>query len=165
MTDMYGMLLNVLSKQSETEALKQEVKDHSYRIKELEAKVGDPDEISERLGLALRNLPFPNPGQSELDNVRAALDEVKAPGVDVYRDITKAVRVGVKEEYLGTVKVEMVNDASRASIMKNKKVLAYHLNPTMKNLIIKNLKSEDQMRMDNFARDVLQMLPRGHSYY
>ena len=165
MTDMYGMLLNVLSKQTETDALKQEVKDHSFRIKELEAKVGDPNEISEKLGLALRNLPLPNPGNSELDNVRAALSEVKAPGVEVYRDVTKAVRVGGRDEYLGTVKVEMLNDASRASIMKNKKSLANHLNPVMKNLIIKNLKSEDQMRMENFARGVLQMLPGGHSYY
>ena len=52
MTDMYGMLLNVLSKQSETDTLKQEVKDHSFRIQELEAKVGGPNEISEKLGLA-----------------------------------------------------------------------------------------------------------------
>lgn len=165
LTDMYGMLLNVLSKQTENDAIKQEVQDHSYRIRELEAKVGDPSQISEKLGLAVRNLPLPTPGLSELDNVRAAFSEIKAPGIEVERDIVKAVRVGFKEDYLGTVKVEMLNDASRASIMKNKKSLGNHLNPTMKNLIVKNLKTDDQMRMENFARDVLQMVPGGHEYY
>ena len=165
MTDMYGMLLNVLSKQSENDAIKEEVKDHGARIRELEAKVGDPTDISEKLGLAVRNLPLPSPGQSELDNVRAAFNEVRAPGVAVTRDITKAVRVGAKDDYLGTVKVEMLNDDSRASIMKNKKSLAYHQNPAMKSLIIKNLKSEDQMRMENFARDVLQILPGGSNFF
>ena len=165
MTDMYGMLLNVLSKQSENDAIKQEVKDHGARIRELEAKVGDPSDISEKLGLAVRNLPLPTPGQSELDNARAALYEVRAPGVEVARDITKAVRVGAKDDYLGTVKVEILNDESRASIMKNKKNLGNHQNPAMKNLIIKNLKSEDQMRMENFARDVLQMVPGGNNFF
>ena len=141
MANMYGMLLNVLSKQSENDAVKQEIKDHEFRIRELEAKVGDSSDISEKLGLAVRNLPLPTSGQSELENVRAALNEVRAPGVEVTRDITKAVRVGAKDDYLGTVKVEMLNDASRASIMKNKKSLGNHQNPVMKNLIIKNLKT------------------------
>ena len=50
--------------------------------------------------------------------------------MEVARDITKVVRVGVKDDYLGTVKVEMfnVNDASRASIMKNKNNLGNHQN-------------------------------------
>ena len=165
MTDMYGMLLNVLSKQSENDAIKHEVKDHAHRIRELEAKVGDPSDVSEKLGLAVRNLPLPSLGQSEVENVRAALYEIRAPGVEVDRDVTKAVRVGVKDDYLGTVKVEMLNDAARASIMKNKKNLENHQNPAMKNLIIKNLKSEDQMRMENFARDVLQILPGGDNYF
>jgi len=159
------MLLNVLSKQSEGDAMKQEVKDYGFRIRELEAKVGDPSDISEKLGLAVRNLPLSTSGQSELENVRAALYEIRAPGVEVARDITKAVRVGAKEDYLGTVKVEMLNDASRASIMKNKRSLGNHQNPVIKNLIIKNLKSEDQMRMENFARDVLQILPGGSNYF
>ena len=45
-TDMYGMLLNVLSKQTENDGIKQEVKSNSERIRELEAKVGNADEIS-----------------------------------------------------------------------------------------------------------------------
>jgi len=165
LTDMYGMLLHVLSKQTENDGVKQEVKENSDRIRELEAKVGGPDEISEKLGIYIRNLPMPAPGKSELENVREALSEVKAPGVDVRRDVTKAARFGVKDEYLGTVKVEILNDESRASIMKTKKFLANHTNPTMKNLIIGNLKTGEQMRMENFARDLLKMIPDGNNYY
>ena len=62
--------------------------------------------------------------------------------MEVARDITKVVRVGVKDDYLGTVKVEMfnVNDASRASIMKNKNNLGNHQNHSLKILIIKSHK-------------------------
>jgi hypothetical protein len=88
-----------------------------------------------------------------------------APGVNVDRDVIKAIRVGSKEEYLGTVKVELLNDETCASIMKQKKFLVRHQNPTMRNLYIKNLKSEDQMRMENFARDLLKMLPDGNNYF
>ena len=111
---MYGMLLNVLSKQTENDGIKQEVKSNSERIKELEAKVGNADEISEKLGLVIRNLPMPVEGMSELENVREALIEIRAPGVDVMRDVTKAARFGWKEDYLGTVKIELLNDDARA---------------------------------------------------
>ena len=35
----------------------------------------------------------------------------------------------------------------------------------MKALIIKNLKSHDQLKLDNFAKDVLRMLPNGKSLF
>jgi len=165
LTDMYGMLLNVLSKQTENDHIKEEVRSNSDRIRELENKVGKAEEVSEKLGIGIRNLPMPASGKTELENVRAALYEVKAPGVDVARDVTKAIRVGSKEDYLGTVKVELLNDETRASIMKQKKFLINHQNPVMRNLYIKNLKSEDQMRMENFARDMLKMLPDGNNYF
>ena len=165
LTDMFGMMLNVVSKQAESDNLKTEVRGNTDRITELEAKVGGPDQISEKLGLAIRNLPLPAVGSSELDNVREALTEIRAPGVDTLRDVVKACRFGAKEDYLGTVKVEMRNDDSRASIMKNKKNLAHHHNVTMQNLIIKNLKSENQMSMENFARDLLKMIPGGNDVF
>ena len=56
LTDMFGMMLNVLSKQSENDNIKSEVKSNSSRIQELEAKVGGPEQISEKLGLTIRNL-------------------------------------------------------------------------------------------------------------
>ena len=77
----------------------------------------------------------------------------------------KAIRFGAKENYLGTVKVELKNDESRASIMKNKKNLSHHRNSIMQNLIIKNLKTEDHMAMENFARDLLKMIPGGNDVF
>merc|ERR1719318_2539252 len=70
LTDMFAMMLNVVSKQSENDDIKDEVKNNTSRIKDLEAKVGGQDEISEKLGLIVRNLPLPKPGTSELENVR-----------------------------------------------------------------------------------------------
>ena len=70
LTDMFGMMLNVLSKQNENDKVIEEVKSNVNRIRELEAKVGGPDQISEKLGLAIRNLPMPPPGVSELSNFR-----------------------------------------------------------------------------------------------
>ena len=35
----------------------------------------------------------------------------------------------------------------------------------LKALIIKNLKSHDQLKLDNFAKDVLRMLPNGKSLF
>ena len=57
LTDMFGMMLNVFSKQTESDSVHQEVKNNVARISQLEAKVGDSNQISERLGLAIRNLP------------------------------------------------------------------------------------------------------------
>ena len=165
LTDMFGMLVQVVSKQNESDIIKEEVRDNSNRIKELEAKVGGPDSISEKLGLAIRNLPFPAEGGSELDNVREALNEIKAPGVNTGRDVVKAVRFGSSDTYLGTVKVEMIDDSTRASIMKSKKNLAFHYNPVMRDLVVKNLKSENQMCLKNFARDLLKMVPGGSDVF
>ena len=165
LTDMFGMLVQVVSKQNENDIIKEEVRDNSNRIKELEAKVGGPDSISEKVGLAIRNLPFPAEGASELDNVREALNEIKAPGVNTGRDVVKAIRFGSSDTYLGTVKVEMIDDPTRASIMKSKKNLAFHHNPIMRDLVVKNLKSENQMSLENFARDLLKMVPGGSDVF
>ena len=160
-TDMFGMLLHVVSKQTENNSSNENISNNTMRIAELESKVGGPECISEKLGIALRNLPFPSNGESELENARNALFEVNAPGVVMMRDVLKAERVGSSESYLGTVKVEMKDDISRASIMKNKRNLEFHNNPHMRNLIVKNLKSENQMTIENFARDLLKMIPGG----
>ena len=127
--------------------------------RELEAKVGGPLEVSEKLGLAVKNLPLPREGCSELDNVKEALAEMRAPGVYTYTDVIKAVRVGLKEDYLGTVKVEMKNEECRKSIMITKKNLAFHPNASTKNIKITNLKSENQLFSSNFAMDILKMIP------
>ena len=70
--------------------------ENTYWITQLEAKVGKPDDIALPLGLAVRYLPLPSEGNTELENVRMALNEINGPGVDVKRDIVKATRVGYK---------------------------------------------------------------------
>ena len=163
--EMYGMMLNILANNTSTDAIVQDVNENRERIRELENKVGSPMDVSERLGLAIKNLPLPREGYSELDNVKEALAEVRAPGVNAYTDVIKAVRVGLKEDYLGTVKVEMKNEACRKSIMINKKNLAFHPNPSTKNLIITNLKSESLLFSSNLAKDILKMIPGGENVY
>ena len=160
-TDMFGMMLQVVSKQTENELTKVEVKSNTNIIQELEAKVGGP----KKLGLYMCGLPFPQNGQSELENVRAAIVEINGPDVDTVRDVIKAERVGSSENYFGTVKIEMRDDNSRASVMKTKKHLATHSNPIMRNLVVGNLKTNSQMALENFARDLLKLVPGGNELF
>ena len=121
LTDMFGILIHMASKQKETEGLKEDIKSNSVRLDIIESKIGGPDEVSERLSIAIRNLPLPLPGGNDLTCVRNALHEVRAPGVDVQRDVVKAVRKfpgNNPGNSLGTVLVELRNEESRASLMK-----------------------------------------------
>ena len=126
MADMYGMLLFILEKQSEIDNLRDTIKKQELRIKSLEAKIGDSDQISEKLCLTVKNLSTPPQGVSELEHARLVFTLSNIPGVDPERDILKAVRCGNKGDYLGIVKVEMKDDKSRASIMKYKNNLVNH---------------------------------------
>ena len=133
--DMFALLLNLQSKQSENDEIRSEVQQNTSRLDSIEAKIGGPDDVSERLGLALRRLPFPPPGQTDLDMVRQALAEINAPGIDV------------KSEDI------------RAKIMKNKHTLANHPNEVIKNLIVKNMKTKEQMFMENLGNSILRKIP------
>ena len=73
--------------------------------------------------------------------------------------------MGSKEGYVGTVRVEFGNDKARVSVMKNKKVLNNSDSPVLKSLVIKNWKSHDQLKLDNFAKDVIRMLPNGNALF
>ena len=73
--DMYGMMLSLMTKQSNNE---KDNKDLWDRVLELEAKNGGPEEISIRLGICIKHLPLPIPGQSELENVRRFLSEISS---------------------------------------------------------------------------------------
>ena len=92
---------------------------------QLEARVGAPEDISLRCCIAVRNLPLPKDGQSELENVKTALNEIDVSSFDAHEEVTKAVRVGYRIDSsgkllnLGTVKVEMKNEQSKAVVMKN----------------------------------------------
>ena len=63
----------------------------------------------------------------DLDLVRQVLGELRAPNLDVNRDVVKAIRklppkstIDPSRPPLGTVLVETRNEASRSIIMKNK---------------------------------------------
>ena len=171
--DILGVVINMYAKGDELEKVKKVAEENSFRISQLEAKVGNADEIALPHGLAVRHLPLPGDGVSELDNVRMAFREINAPGIEVQRDVIKAVRVGYRAESgpgvnnpnLGTVKVEMRNEECRAMVMKSKYQLKQHPQLVMKNLVIQNLKSREEMKTENFNYDILKMVTNGNDYY
>ena len=164
--DMFALMLNIHSKQSETESFSSDIKQANTRLDAVEAKIGGVNDVAERLGLAVRQLPLPSQGYTDLDMVRRVLAEIRAPGVDVNRDILKAVRKlpakpnpNPSHPILGTVLVEMRDEESRASIMKNKHTLQHHPDITIQNIIIKNMKSKEQMFMENLGNCILKKIP------
>ena len=171
--EILGVVINMYAKSEGLEKVKKLGEENAYRISQLEAKVGRPEDIALPLGLAVRHLPLPCEGVSELENVRMALREVNAPGVDVNKEVVKAIRVGFKAESeagannanLGTVKVEMRTEESRASVMKNKYTLKNHPQMVMKRLVIQNLKSREEMKYENFNYDILKMVTNSEDYY
>ena len=159
------MMLTVLSRQSDTDMLRDELMAQENRISALESKIGTSDEISERLGLAIRNLPMPPDGMSELQNVWLSLNEIHAPGLNTEHVLTEAVRVGNVGPKRGSVKVEIIDEMSRSCIMKNKKNSTQHPNILLKNLVIRNLKTVCQINFDNFARDLMKFIPGGENLF
>ena len=171
--DILGVVINMYAKGEDIETVKKVTEENSFRISQLEAKVGSAEEVALPLGLAVRHLPLPGEGVTELDNVRMAFREINAAGIEVQRDIVKAVRVGYRAESdpgvinsnLGTVKVEMRNEECRALVMKNKYQLKQHPQLVMKNLVIQNLKSREEMKTENFNYDILKMVTNGNEFY
>ena len=171
--DILGVVINMYAKGEDIETVKKATEENSFRISQLEAKVGSAEEVALPLGLAVRHLPLPGEGVTELDNVRMAFREINAAGIEVQRDIVKAVRVGYRAESdpgvinsnLGTVKVEMRNEECRALVMTNKYQLKQHPQLVMKNLVIQNLKSREEMKAENFNYDILKIVTNGNDFY
>ena len=160
LTEMFGLMIRMASRQKETDTMKEQIKSNSQRLDILENKLGGPDEITEKLGLAVRNMPLPEHGKTELDNIRTAFHEIHAPGVDVNRDVIKAVRrvnPNNSSNQLGTVMVEVRCEKVRSAIMKNKQILATHSNPNIKGLKIQNAKSQDRMFAENCTYSLIKM--------
>ena len=128
------MMVNLSAKQAEIDTVKTVVKSNTSRIDELESKVGNSNQVSIPLGIAIRHLPPPPQGTSELQQVRNVLAAVRAEGVDPQADVVKAVREGFKAEsrpgandgWLGTVLVELKSDEIKTKVMRTKKVLEDH---------------------------------------
>jgi hypothetical protein len=165
MKDMFGMLLNLSIRSHETEEMKTNISENTRRLCRLEAKVGNPDDIAIPLSLAVRNLPFPAPGVTDLQLIIAAFREIPHTNVDLERDIVRVVRQGATDENLGTVFVEMSSDQARASIMKNKKHLESHQNPGIRGLFIKNMLERSELKMNIALNEILRRIPGSENCY
>ena len=162
--DMMGMIVHMFAKQSENDAIKEQVHSNSDRIAHLEAKVGDANEVAYPRSLAIRKLPLPPHGVTEVENVQHYLKEMRVEGVDVNRDIIKAIRKeSAKHDHnvgpnLGTVLVELKCEEVRGKIMKAKKHLMNHPAIVMRSLIIKNAMSPTEMKAQNTHFGLLKMI-------
>ena len=165
MKDMFGMLLNLSIKGHETEEMKTQLSENTHRLSRLEAKIGNPDDFATPLSLAVRNLPFPAPGVTDLQLIIAAFREIPHTDVDLERDIVCVDRRGATDENLGTVFVEMSSDQTRASIMKNKKHLESHLNPGIRKIIIKNMLERSELKMNIALNEILRRIPGSENCY
>ena len=173
MSSAFSMMMHMATNMNKVNDIRVDVQKNKDRISALEAKVGSAEEVATQLGLAIQNLPLPTNGTSELNNARSALAEIRATNVDVNHAITKAVRKGFKAETrpgagdakLGTVLVEVSNVDVKSKIMKNKKVLENHTNPSIKNLKIKNMKTQEQLNYEFSTRQLLRMVPGGDGWY
>ena len=127
MRDIYGMMLHMFSQSSENEQSRATVTQCVNRLDALEAKVGNPDEVAIPLSIAVRNMPLPSPGTTDIQLVQSAFREIRAQGVDVERDIIRVNRLGdTSNGRLGTILVEMRNQDVKAQIMKTKRCLENH---------------------------------------
>ena len=93
------------------------------------------------------------------------LAAIKAPGLDVTRDVVKCLRKlpakpspNLPQPILGTVLVQMRKEESRSLVMRNKHVLEQNNNETIRSLIIKNMKSKEQMFMENLGNIILKKI-------
>ena len=86
---------------------------------------------------------------------------MKAPGVDCQVDVTRAVRVGFKEDgrndgKLGKVEIEVSNTEVKAKIIKAKISLQKHSNEILQKLKIFNKKIQEQINQEFTNRQLLK---------
>ena len=171
LNDMLGMMVHMFSKQTENDVMKTQVTSNTDRIDQLEAKVGDQNDVAYPRSIAIRRLPLPPHGVTEIQNAQHYLKEVKAQGVDISKDAIKAIR---KESAkynpnlgpnLGTVLVELRSEEIRGKIMKAKKNLETHPVETLKKLIIKNPLTPAEMKSQNTNFSLLKMITGGNDHF
>ena len=86
MKDIFCVLIHVYARNEEIEQLKNKVQSLESRVLQLETKVGAPKDISLQCGIiAVRNLPFPKDGQSELENVKTYLSIYTATAMPAHK--------------------------------------------------------------------------------
>ena len=166
-----GMIVHMFAKQSENDAIKEQVHSNTDRISHLEAKVGDANDVAYPRSLAIRKLPLPSHGVTELENAQHYLKEIKVEGVDIARDIIKAVRKESSKHdpnigpNLGTVLVELKSEEIRGKIMKSKKQLMNHPAIVLRSLIIKNAMSPSEMKAQNTHFGLLKMITGNNDFF
>ena len=164
-----GLLVDIRDRQEGIEpvlaTVKSDVENMKSRMNSIEAKVGDQNEPSIPLSLAIRGLPLPSSGSDDLALARRVIAAVSAPGVDPDRDVVKAVRRGAKENNLGTVLVEITSKEKKGNIMKSKRVLESSENETLRKIIIKNALSDEQMKNNRAMNELLKMIPGGSNHF
>ena len=160
MRDMYGMMLHMFSQSSENEQSRATVTQCVNRLDALEAKVGNPDEVAIPLSIAVRNMPLPSPGTTDIQLVQSAFREIRAQGVDVERDIIRVNRLGdTSNGRLGTILVEMRNQEVKAQIMKTKKCLENHHSEGLRKLILKNAQTKSEIKTNIALNEMLKRIP------
>ena len=166
--NMYAIMLNShYARQAETARFQSELDKTNFRLEAIEAKIGNCDEVAERLGLVIRYLQFPVPGFTDLALVKQLFTEIGFPGLDANRDVIKAVRKLPakpnpnipKENVVGSVLVEMRNEECRTIVMRNKQLLMYHPNPNIKSISITNMQSRELMTAVNMGNNIIQRIP------
>ena len=172
MKGMFSMVFGVYQSVGSMEQVKSDLVEVKNDIQALKEKVGDTDEPAVSLSLAIQNLIAPPPGYTDRDMVIGVLREVKAPGLDPNVDVVKVKRKGFRAEAsgnskasLGTVLVQLRNQEVRAKIMKNKNCLLNHQDEKLRNLKIRNMKTQSEMNQDFTNRQLLKMLPGGDKWY
>ena len=165
MKEIFGMMLHLSANNMKVDDLERKVASYAKRIERLEACIASQEEVAVPLGLVVRNMPLPPPGVTELQQVKNAFMEINAPNIDVENDVVHAVRLGATGDKLGSVMVEMSNSQSRASIMKNKKRLVNHHSSSVRKLVIKNMKSWNEMKIENALNGLLRKLPGFEKFY
>ena len=168
---MLGMMVHMFAKQSENDAIKEEVHSNTDRISHLEAKVGDANNVAYPSSIAVRKLPLPPHGVSELQNAIHYLKEIKTEGVDFSRDLVKAVRKEAMKHNpnlgpnLGTVLVELRSEDIRGKIMKSKKNLSTNSSSVLQNLMIRNALTPAEMKTQNTHFGILNMITGSNDYF
>ena len=163
--DIHAKLDHLIKKSDEAEQMKVTISSNTARLDRMEAKLGKPEDIAVPLSLAIRNLPLPGHGEDDFQIVKALLFEIRAKDVNPDSDIVKVLRQGATGDNVGTVFVELISDDVRASVMKTKKILEHHQNPCLRRIIIKNMKSRQELKMDIAMNEMLKKLPGGENLY
>ena len=171
LSDICGMMVHMFSKQNENEGLKAKVASNTDRIEQLEAKVGDTKDVAYPRSIAIRKLPLPPLGVTELQNAQHYLKEIRVEGINIAIDAVKAIRKEAAKHNpnlgpnLGTVLLELRSEEIRAKIMKNKKNLEQHPSPVLRGLIIKNALSPFEMKTQNTHNALITMITGGNNHY